>query len=145
MSAVLDYPALTSLTVAPDVDNFYVVDASGPTDKRVTIRDAYLGCLAMPVVTDATTARVLSNTDHGKFIRFTSGSAVAISVPASLRADFVCRAIQDGAGRLTFTGTGGATVRSKGSQTATGSQYHVVDLQCMATNEFRLWGDTLSG
>ena len=144
MSDVLDYPALTSLTVAPDADNFYVVDATGPADKRATVRDAYLACLGAPVVTDATTARVLSNTDHGKFLRFTAGQAVAVSVPATLRSDFVCRVIQDGAGKVTLPGTGGATVRSKGNQQATGGQYHVLDLQCVATNEFRLWGDTVS-
>ena len=144
MAAVLTYPALTSATIAPDADNLYVVDATGPADKRATIRDSFLACIGLPVVLDSTTARVLTDTDHGKFLRFTNNSAVAVSVPATLRGDFRCRLIQDGNGKVTLTGTNGATVRTKGNQTATGGQYHVLDLQCIATNEFRAWGDTVS-
>lgn len=144
MAKVTAYPALTSSTIAPDADVLYIADATGPVSRKVTLRDAFAATFALPIVTDATTARVLTDADHGKFLRFTNNAAVAVSVPASLRADFCCRLIQDGNGKVTLTGTGGATVRTKGNQTATGGQYHVLDLQYVATNEFRAWGDTVS-
>lgn len=144
MAKVTAYPALTSATIAPDADVLYVADATGPVSRKATVRDVALSTLALVAVVDSTTARVLTDADHGKFLRFTNNAAVAVSVPASLRADFQCRLIQDGNGKVTLTGTGGATVRTKGNQTATGGQYHVLDLQCVATNEFRAWGDTVS-
>jgi hypothetical protein len=144
MPGVVSYPSLTSATVAPDADALYVVDATGPSDKQATLRALFNGCIGLPVVTDATTARTLSDSDHGKFLRFTNNANVAVSVPSTLRSDFRCRVIQDGGGKVTLTGTNGATVRTKGNQTATGGLYHILDVQCVATNEFRAWGDTVS-
>lgn len=143
MPDITTFPALTSATAAPDADVLYTVDTSATADRKITLRDAWNACVGLPVVVDATAARTLTDADHGKLLRFTSAANVAVSVPTSLRADFFCRILQDGGGRVTMTGTGGATVRSKGNQTATGGQYHVLELAKVATGEFRLWGDTI--
>lgn len=90
---------------------------------------------------DATTSRSLSDSDHGKVIRFTSGSSVAVTVPNTLRSDFTCCVIQDGAGQVTFTGSS-ATVRNRQSHTKTAGQYAAVTIVKVSSGEFRLAGDT---
>ena len=60
MPKVSTYTLLTASGIDRTADSLYVVDATGPADKRATVRDAYLACLGAPVVTDATTSRVLS-------------------------------------------------------------------------------------
>ena len=64
-------------------------------------------------VTEATTARTLTNADHGKTILCTNASAVAITVPTGLVANFWCSIVQIGAGTVTFSGA--ATLNTAGS------------------------------
>ena len=85
---------------------------------------------------DATTARTLSATDNGRTIRFTSSSAIAVSVPATLPDGWWCRILQFGTGKVTPTGTAGATVRGPQGQVATGHQYATVTIYKAAANEF---------
>ena len=60
-----------------------------------------------------------TSADAGKIVKFTSGSAVTITINGSLdlgegkRIDFV----QDGAGQLTFTGSGATIKATPGSKT----------------------------
>jgi len=98
-------------------------------------------------VTDATTARTLTNADMGKTIRFTSGSATVVTVDAST--DFTIGArvdiIADGAGELTVLASG-ATVAGAETSTTSGSftigaQYSAATLLCVATDEYRLIGN----
>ena len=144
MPAITTLTSLTGATADASADVAYVVDTSANGDRKITLRDAWTACYGVPVVVDATTARTLTDADHGRLLRFTSAQAVAVSVPTALRSDFRCEIMQDGAGKVTMTGTGGATVRSKGNQQATGGQYHLLTLAKVATNEFRLWGDTVA-
>ena len=98
-------------------------------------------------VTDATTARTLTDADMGKTIRFTSGSATVVTVDAST--DFTVGArvdiIADGSGELTVEADG-ATVAAAETSTTSGSftvgaQYSAATLLCVATDEYRLIGN----
>lgn len=90
---------------------------------------------------DATTSRTLTDDDHGKVLRFTSGSAVGVTAPNTLRADFAATVIQFGAGQITFTGSS-ASIRNRQGHTKTAGQYAAVSLAKVASGEFVLMGDT---
>ena len=99
------------------------------------------------LVLDATTARTLTSSDSGKTIRFTSASAVTITVDASTDIPVGGRVdiIADGAGAVTVTASvatvaGAATSTTSGSFTI-GAQYSAATLLCVATDEYRLVGD----
>lgn len=88
------------------------------------------------ILDDAATSRTLAASDQGRIIRFTSASAVSVSVPSTLPDGWWCRILQFGAGKVTPAGSGGATVRGPQNQVATGHQYATVTLTKVAANEF---------
>lgn len=99
------------------------------------------------IVDDATTARTITSTDQGKVIRFTSASAVTVTVDdvtgftVGQRVDI----IQDGAGVVTVTADT-ATVAAVEVSTTTGSftigtQYSAASILCVATDSYRLIGN----
>lgn len=88
------------------------------------------------ILDDATTSRTLAASDQGRTIRFTSASAISVSVPSTLPDGWWCRILQFGTGKATPVGTGGATVRGPQNQVATGHQYATVTLTKVAANEF---------
>lgn len=90
---------------------------------------------------DATTSRTLTDADHGKVLRFTSGSAIGVTVPNTLRSDFTCTVIQFGAGQITFTGSS-ASIRNRQGHAKTAAQYAAASLVKVASGEFVLAGDT---
>jgi hypothetical protein len=61
---------------------------------RETLKEIAAGLF----VTDATTARTLSEADHCQTIRFTSSSAVTVAIAAGLHVGFQCMLIQEGLG-----------------------------------------------
>ena len=89
----------------------------------------------------AGTSYALTDSDHGKVVRFTSSSAVAVSVDNSVRSDFSCVLLQDGSGQVTVTGSG-VTVRNRQGHTKTAGQYALATLIKVASGEMRLGGDT---
>jgi hypothetical protein len=98
-------------------------------------------------VVDATTARTLTSADSGKTIRFTSATAVTVTVDASTDLPVGGRVdiIADGAGAVTVTAStatvaGAATSTTSGSFTI-GAQYSAATLLCVATDEYRLVGN----
>ncbi len=99
------------------------------------------------LVVDATTTRTLTSADSGKTIRFTSATAVTVTVDASTDLPVGGRVdiIADGAGALTVTAST-ATVAGAGTSTTSGSftiggQYSAATLLCVATDEYRLIGN----
>lgn len=67
----------------------------------------------MPVgtpITESTTARTLTDADHGRTILCTHASGCAVDVPGTLTPGFVCTLIQRGAAQVTATGSGGLTM-----------------------------------
>ena len=98
--------------------------------------------LSYTVVTDATTARTLASGDNGKVINFTSGSAVAVSVPDNIGAGFHCELRQGGAGQITVSVTGGGSLRNRQSHSKTAGQYASVVISQTETGHVDLQGDS---
>jgi len=94
------------------------------------------------IVTESGTTRTLASTDNGKVIRCTSGSAITITVPTALGAGFNCMIVQDGAGQITFAGSGGMNIRNRSTHTKTAGQYAAASLLVTASNNCILMGDT---
>jgi hypothetical protein len=99
------------------------------------------------IVDDATTARTITAADQGKIIRFTSATAVTVTVDAST--DFTSGQrvdiIQDGAGIVTVTAST-ATVAGNGVSTTTGSftigaQFSAATILGLGTDSYRLIGN----
>jgi hypothetical protein len=93
------------------------------------------------IVTDASTARTLSAGDNGEILRFTSGSAVTVTVNDTLPVGFSCLIIQEGAGKVSLVGSG-ATIRNRFSQLSVGGQYGSATLVKVSAGEYRWQGDT---
>ena len=92
------------------------------------------------VITDASTARTLSDSDNGKTIRFTSGSAVNVTINTGLTAGFGCVIIQDGGGAVNVN-NGTATKQSRGSLYSTNGQYAKIEVRYGAANTHNTSGD----
>lgn len=98
---------------------------------------------AMKKYINTSTAITLTDGMNGGLLIVNSPTAVAVSVPSSLANDFYLTILQYGLGAVTFTGTGGATVRNRSSQTVTAGRYAMVAIVRVAnTPDFILAGDT---
>ena len=84
------------------------------------------------------TAYTLLAGDNGKVIKFTSGSAITLTLPSGLGEGFNCTVIQYGAGQITFTGT----FYNQSSHTKTAGRYAVTGLVSCVADSFVLAGDT---
>ena len=113
-----------------------LVLASAGTSGLVGWADVSERFVDLSMLDDANTTRTLAATDQGRTIRFTSSTAVSVSVPATLPDGWWCRILQFGAGKVTPAGTLGATVRGPQNQVATGHQFSTVTISKVATNEF---------
>ena len=96
---------------------------------------------AQTIRTVSGTTDTPTTSDAGKLVKYTSGSAVAITISGSLdlspgqRIDFV----QDGAGQLTFTGSGATIKATPGAKTR--AQYSACTLICDSADVYYLVGD----
>jgi hypothetical protein len=99
------------------------------------------------IATDSNTSRTLAATDTGTTIRFTSASAVTVTLPNDLAVGFTVEIIQSGAGRISFSAASGAAIDNRQSQTKTYGQYAAVRLIVVANSGgtaavYNLAGDT---
>ena len=99
-------------------------------------------------ITDATTARTItSSTDEGSTLKFTSSSAITITIPTAANdagwevGDYV-EILQYGSGQITVAGDTGVTVNATDSQKKTRVQFSSLTLIKVAANEWLLTGDT---
>ena len=81
--------------------------------------------------------------DNGKVIKFTSGSAITLTLPSGLGEGFNCSVVQYGAGQITFS-TSSSTLYNRQSHTKTAGQYAVTGLISCVADVFVLAGDTAS-
>jgi len=81
--------------------------------------------------------------DAGKVITCNNGSAVTVTVPASLGAGFTCSVVQKGAGQVTFAASS-TTINNRQSHTKIAGQHGVATLVSTASDVFVLAGDTAS-
>jgi hypothetical protein len=93
------------------------------------------------IISDSNTSRTLGASDNGKIIKFTSASAITVTVPSGLGSGFSVTVIQYGAGQVSFT-TSGTTINNRQSHGSTAGQYAVVSLIAHEADIFVLAGDT---
>jgi hypothetical protein len=94
------------------------------------------------VNTQSGTSYTLTATDNGGVVAFTSGSAIALTVPSGLGAGFSCSVVQYGAGQITVAAGSGATLRIRASANKTAGQYAIASILSVVANEYILVGDT---
>ena len=98
---------------------------------------------AMKKYVNTSSAITLTDGMNGGLLIVNSGSPVTISVPASLANAFYLTVLQYGAGTVAFTGTAGATVRNRSSQTSLAGRYALgAIVRVSNTSDFVLGGDT---
>ena len=132
---------LTAITagVKPDGTESLLVK-QGANTRRLLLRDS--AELGASIVTDATTTRVLTATDAGKYIRFTNAGAITVTLNTSVMSvgDEVILE-QCGAGAITVAAGAGFTLYSRGSLVTSNGQYAVMGLKYNLTTEATLFGD----
>ena len=99
------------------------------------------------VTTQTGTTYTLAAADCGTTVRFTSGSAITVTLPNSLSAGCHVAVVQDGAGQITFSAAGGGSLQNRQSHTKTAGQYAGVGLSVNDNSggsaaAWRLFGDT---
>ena len=94
------------------------------------------------VNTQSGTSYTLTATDNGGVVAFTSGSAIALTVPSGLGAGFSCSVVQYGAGQVTVSAGAGVTLRVRVSANKTAGQYAIASILSVVANEYILVGDT---
>ena len=98
---------------------------------------------AMKKYVNTSTSITLTDGMNGGLLIVNSVSPATVTVPTTLSNDFYLTVLQYGLGTVTFTGTGGATIRNRSSQTVTAGQYAMVAIVRVAnTSDFVLAGDT---
>jgi len=153
--------ALTALSATPATDDVVpIVDVSGTaTTKKITVANlvsatsagalssydfggnAILGFDA--TLNDQTDNYTLQTSDAGKVVVMNKGTAVNLTVPASLGAGFTCSVVQKGAGQVTFVASS-TTINNRQSHTKIAGQHGVATLISTASDVFVLAGDTAS-
>lgn len=74
------------------------------------------------------TTYTLQASDAGKIVTLNNASAITVTCPNSLPADFYCTLLQIGAGQVTIAAGSGATVNNFDGLTKTAGQYAAVNL-----------------
>jgi hypothetical protein len=79
----------------------------------------------------------LTSADNGKIIQSTSATAIIVTIPTGLPTGFNCTVVQMGAGQITFSGT----YLNRGGFTKTSSQYAVVSIMHLGSNNIIVAGE----
>ena len=131
----LDITELDSMAVATVVgtDTYLVND--GGTMKEIAYNDAHLEVLTVTGTTDT-----LADTDCNCFLKYTNASAVTVTLPTGVGGEGSVITIgQWGAGQVTVSASGTTLRAPNGAKTA--AQYSVIQLICVATDEWVVAGD----
>lgn len=95
------------------------------------------------LVTVSGTTYTIGAGDLGKVLRFTSATAVTVTIPAAFAVGFNLIWRQVGAGQITFAPVGGVTMRSFGNATKSAGQYAEGALAVDTTDVWFLSGTTV--
>ena len=98
------------------------------------------------IVTETTSARTLSNSDVGAWVRFTSGSEITLTVPPNSSVAFIIgtsiNGVQAGAGQISVVAGAGVTInKPTGYNAKTRAQGAAFCLIKVATDTWDLIGD----
>jgi len=100
-----------------------------------------------PEITASTaTAYTLGTADINHTLQFTAASAVTVtlSTASAFSAGEVVNILRDGAGTVTVTKGAGVTLNGRGTAAtnyAIGTQYDMISIQCVGTNDYRVIGN----
>lgn len=92
----------------------------------------------------ADTTYTIDEGNKSKIGRFTSSSAVTVTVPSGLSANFDCMILQLGTGQITFAAGSGVTLRAALSADKSAYQYAAISLISIGTDEYLLTGEVTS-
>lgn len=117
-----------------------------------TVDGFAMGCLAdktvklfrLSPITNAQTGTTytLLASDNGKTVTFNNASAITLTVPSGLGAEFACKLVQLGAGQLTITASG-VTINNVAGGNKISAQYGSAYLHAYAANTFLLDGSVV--
>lgn len=124
------------------------VTVSADTGGRVTVNIPGAGSASSPeVVTDSTTARILSTSDAGKYLRFTNGSSSTVTVNPQSSVTWDANAEvhirRAAAGNLTITPGSGVTLNAPSGGTLVMTNNMTVTLKRAAENVWDVIGQTV--
>jgi len=80
------------------------------------------------------TAYTLAASDSGKIVECSNASAITLTLPNTLSPGFNCTVVQTGAGQVTISAAGGATLQSYDSFIATAGQYAALNVYVTANS-----------
>jgi len=125
--------------------NLVQLDSTGlPAVDGSQLTNLPAGSLFNTIVSESTTARTLSDSDCGKVIDCSNGSAVTITIPSTVSAGFNCTVVQSGAGQVTIAAGASVNLYCYSSTKATAGQYAAINIIPYATNSYVLEGDLAS-
>ncbi len=131
--------AVTTRTTMNFVGSGVTVTDDGSSKTTVTISGG--GGSGGGLNAQTGTTYTLQASDAGKVVTLTNASAITVTVPSGLSADFTCKLVQGGAGVVTLVAGASATVNSFGSLYSSQGQFAVVDVMSFATNTVVLSGN----
>lgn len=82
--------------------------------------------------------------DKGNYVRFTSSSAVTVTVDNNLTAGQYINFVQDGTGAVSFTPGTGVTLNSVSNNRKLSAQYAWASVICVASGSYRLVGSLIA-
>lgn len=98
------------------------------------------------VASSTATTYTVGTADINKTLIFTAASAVTVTVSTAtaFAAGEVFNVLRDGAGTATITAGSGVTIKGRGTAAtnyAIGTQYDMISVQCVGTNDYRVIGN----
>lgn len=133
--------ASTNPTTNPTAS--FLLYSDGSNSSHPTVRTpggSVLDLVGLTYITDATTSRTLAESDWGLTIKFSSTSAIAVTLPNGLPSGFWCRFEKTGAsGTLTISAT--TTLHSLNSLTTLETQYTKCFVEHQGSNVWEIMGE----
>jgi hypothetical protein len=129
-----------SITITDGADGDITIAPNGTG--KADFNDSPLTGFGAYISAESGTSKTLAAADNGTIINCSSGSAVAITVPASLPTGFNCMIVQSGSGQVSLTASSTTLNNKNGIKTS--GQYAIMTLVHLGSNVFVVSGDTSS-
>lgn len=99
--------------------------------------------VVIPQTNISSATYTIQNTDQGYLLRFTSASAVTVTIPSVLTVGQRVDILQSGAGQITFVGSG-ITLNSANGALKMGYQHSAASILCVASGVYTVVGDLVA-
>lgn len=119
-------------------------------DGRLDTAESDIDALQLAVGAGATVRTVSTTTDatvsgdKGNYVRYTSSSAVTVTIDNVLAAGEYINFVQDGTGAVSFTPGTGVTLNSISNNRKLSAQYAWASVICVASGSYRLVGSLIA-